>query len=131
MQKTTLFYENTESGKSLNIFEELSHVKMDIVKCRRCRPKGTKKPFWNFSSSKSKKSNKKRKAYTELNYPSKVARCDDKATKEIRPHFINKNENKVPSEHKSIKGGQGFAHNTIEHIENDRKALDNDFYHFT
>ena len=85
--------ESTESvSKSFNIFEEHSNIKIDNVKCRRGRPKGTKKPFWSFSNSKSKQSDEKRKANDELPNPSKVAKCNDKEKNTNQPRSINKHE---------------------------------------
>ena len=57
----------------------MSNVKTDGVKCRRGRPKGTKKPFWNFSSAKSKASGKKRKASDDLQNQQKHFKSEDNA----------------------------------------------------
>ena len=65
--------------ETFNIFEELSNVKIDNAKCRRGRPKRTKKLFWNFSSAKSKASGKKRKASDDLQNQQKHFKSEDNA----------------------------------------------------
>ena len=55
------------------------NVKIDNVKCRWGRPKGTKKPFWNFSSAKSKASGKKRKASDDFQNQQKHFKSEDNA----------------------------------------------------
>ena len=113
--------ESTESvSKSCNIFEELSNVNIDNVKCRRGRPKGTKKPFWSFSNSKSKQSDKKRKANDELPNPSKVAKCNDKETNKNQLRSTNKN-NEMPNPSKEAKCNDKATHEN-QTQSNDKKA---------
>ena len=85
--------ESTESvTKSFNIFDELSDVHINNVKCRRGRPKGSKKPFWSFSNSKAK-SGKKRKAYDVLPNPSKVPKCQNEEQNAESPDKNNDKPN--------------------------------------
>ena len=113
--------ESTESvSKSFNIFQELSNVNMDNVKCRRGRPKGTKKPFWTFSNSKSKQSDKKRKANDELPNPSKVANCNDKETNKNQPRSTNKND-EMPNPSKETKCNDKATHEN-QTQSNDKKT---------
>ena len=49
-----------EQNESVEVLD-LDDLRLDPVKSRRGRPKGTKKPFWNFSK-KSTVTSKKRKA---------------------------------------------------------------------
>ena len=88
--------ETTESTKSVtksfNIFDELSDVHINNVKCRRGRPKGSKKPFWSFSNSKTK-SGKKRKANDVLPNPSKVPKCQNEEQNAESPNKSNDKPN--------------------------------------
>ena len=45
---------------------DLDDIRLDQVKCRRGRPKGTKKPFWNFSKKTSIANKKKEKQQKKL-----------------------------------------------------------------
>ena len=62
------------------------------VKCRRGRPKGSKKPFWSFSNSKTK-SGKKRKANDVLPNPSKVPKCQNEKQNAESPNKSNDKPN--------------------------------------
>ena len=62
------------------------------VKCRRGRPKGSKKPFWSFSNSKTK-SGKKRKANDILPDPSKVPKCQNEEQNAETPNKSNDKPN--------------------------------------
>ena len=85
--------ETTESAtKSFNIFDELGDVHINNVKCRRGRPKGSKKTFWSFSNSKTK-SGKKRKANDLLPNPSKVPKCQNKEQITESPNKSNDKPN--------------------------------------
>ena len=85
--------ESTEPAtKSFNIFDELCDVHINNVKCRRGRPKGSKKPFWSFSNSKTK-SGKKRKANDVLPNPSKVPKCQNKEQNAESPNKSNDKPN--------------------------------------
>ena len=81
--------ESTESvTKSFIIFDELSDVHINNVKCRSGRPKGSKKPFWSFSNSKTK-SGKKRKTNDVLPNPSKVPKCQNEEQNAESPNKSN------------------------------------------
>ena len=85
--------ETTESvTNSFNIFDELSDVHINNVKCRRGRPKGSKKPFWSFLNSKTK-SGKKRKANDVLPNPSKVPKCQNEEQNAESPNKSNDKPN--------------------------------------
>ena len=53
------------------------NVNIDKIKSRGGRPKGSKKPFWNFSSNQSKNNGKKRKRETERDVHNKMIKTDD------------------------------------------------------
>lgn len=54
-----------ETKEDINMFGVMKNVNIDKIKSSRCRLKGSKKPFWNFSFNQSKNNGKKRKCETE------------------------------------------------------------------
>ena len=61
------------------ILDLMDNIKLETVKCRRGRPKGTKQTFWNFS--KKSTSNNKRKATEQIqdsNKKQKLKECEKK-----------------------------------------------------
>ena len=64
-----------EQIENTNVLD-LDDIRLDQVKCRRGRPMGTKKPFWNFSK-KTSIANKKRKATEKVENANKKLKIQD------------------------------------------------------
>ena len=82
--------ETLDSDKELNnkdITDFMDNIKLETVQCRRGRPKGTKKPFWNFSKSNSAPG-KKRKASDKIEQ-------SNKKQKQHSEHASNNEKNNI------------------------------------
>ena len=82
--------ETLDSDKELNnkdITDFMDNIKLETVQCRRGRPKGTKKPFWNFSKSTSAPG-KKRKASDKIEQ-------SNKKQKQHSEHASNNEKNNI------------------------------------
>ena len=70
-----------EIKEDCNIFEAMTNVNIDNIKARRGRPKGSKKPFWNFSSTRRSNNGKKRKQESEKEVINKKVKLVDQENK--------------------------------------------------
>ena len=117
-----------ENKEDINIFEVMKNVNIDKIKSRRGRPKGSKKPFWNFSSNQCKNNGTKRKRETERDVHNKMIKTDDEVEKATIALDQIKQENlkhleSIDKPNTSSSKVEGYEHRSVHTIKTTKMKL--------